>query len=191
MHRKTNSLLRLTEFRPRQANSSVATVARPESQTFSRTSRKTTDKCGRDGDRKLIRISARCSECRFHIRFRGMLGLPGDFTPPSRFVRAVAFSKTALPVEKAKDGVLQAFHLLNQFHVPRGAAAGIEHGKEVADYTLWASAADLKNLRYYFRTYENSRIRMDMKAMNLEAPDIRTISMQGSEQIEDASAKAK
>jgi choloylglycine hydrolase len=120
-----------------------------------------------------------------------MLGLPGDFTPPSRFVRAVAFSKTALPVEKAKDGVLQAFHLLNQFHVPRGAAAGIEHGKEVADYTLWTSAADLKNLRYYFRTYENSRIRMDMKAMNLEAPDIRTISMQGSEQIEDASAKAK
>ena len=40
----------------------------------------------------------------------GMLGLPGDFTPPSRFVRAVAFSKTALPVEKAKDGVLQALN---------------------------------------------------------------------------------
>jgi choloylglycine hydrolase len=122
----------------------------------------------------------------------GMLGLPGDFTPPSRFVRAVAFSKTALPVEKAKDGVLQAFHLLNQFDIPRGAAEGIEHGKEVADYTLWTSAADLKNLRYYFRTYENSRIRMvDMKAMDLDAPDIRTISMQGGEQIEDASAKAK
>jgi choloylglycine hydrolase len=121
----------------------------------------------------------------------GMLGLPGDFTPPSRFVRAVAFSKTALPVEKAKDGVLQAFHLLNQFDIPRGAAEGIEHGKEVADYTLWTSAADLKNLRYYFRTYENSRIRMvDMKAMDLDAPDIRTISMQGGEQIEDA-AKAK
>jgi len=38
----------------------------------------------------------------------GMLELPSDFTPPSRFVRAVAFSKTALPVEKAKDGILQS-----------------------------------------------------------------------------------
>ena len=51
----------------------------------------------------------------------GMLGLPGDFTPPSRFVRAVAFSKTALPVENAKAGVLQAFHILNQFDIPHGA----------------------------------------------------------------------
>ena len=88
----------------------------------------------------------------------GMLGLPGDFTPPSRFVRAVAFSKSALPVEKAKDGVLQAFHILNQFDIPKGSARGIDQGKEVSDYTLWTSAADLKNLRYYFRTFDNSRI---------------------------------
>lgn len=122
----------------------------------------------------------------------GMLGLPGDFTPPSRFVRAVAFSKSALPVEKAKDGVLQAFHILNQFDIPKGAARGLEHGKEVSDYTLWTSAADLKNLRYYFRTFDNSRIRLvDMQAVALDAKEIRTISMKGEEQIEDVSGKAK
>jgi choloylglycine hydrolase len=122
----------------------------------------------------------------------GMLGLPGDFTPPSRFVRAVAFSKTALPVEGAKDGVLQAFHILNQFDIPKGAARGIEHGKEVSDYTIWTSAADLKNLRYYFRTYDNSRIRMvDLKAVDLDAKKIKTILMKGEEQIEDVSGKAK
>jgi choloylglycine hydrolase len=122
----------------------------------------------------------------------GMLGLPGDFTPPSRFVQAVAFSKTALPVEKAKEGVLQAFHILNQFDIPNGAARGIEHGKEVADYTQWTSAADLKNLRYYFRTYDNSHIRMvDMKAVDLDAKKIRTITMKGEEQIEDVSVNAK
>jgi choloylglycine hydrolase len=43
----------------------------------------------------------------------GMLGLPGDFTPPSRFVRAVVFTQSALPVKSAPDGVLQAFHILN------------------------------------------------------------------------------
>ncbi|MCX7423872.1 MAG: choloylglycine hydrolase family protein [Planctomycetia bacterium] len=122
----------------------------------------------------------------------GMLGLPGDFTPPSRFVRAVAFSKTALPVEKANDGVLQAFHILNQFDIPKGAARGIEHGKEVSDYTLWTSAADLKNLRYYFRTFDNSRIRMvDLKAVDFDAKEIRTISIKGEEQIEDVSGRAK
>ena len=121
----------------------------------------------------------------------GMLGLPGDFTPPSRFVRAVAFSKTAQPVFKAKEGVLQAFHILNQFDIPMGAAQGIEHGKQVYDYTLWTSAADLKNLRYYFRTFDNSRIRMvDMKAVNLEAKEIKTIPMKGEEVIEDVSGKA-
>ena len=122
----------------------------------------------------------------------GMLGLPGDFTPPSRFVRAVAFSRSALPVEMARDGVLQAFHILNQFDIPKGAARGLEHGKEVADYTLWTSAADLKNLRYYFRTYDNSRIRMiDLKAADLDAKEVRTISMKGEEQIEELNSAAR
>jgi choloylglycine hydrolase len=122
----------------------------------------------------------------------GMLGLPGDFTPPSRFVRAVAFSKSALPVASAKEGVLQAFHILNQFDIPKGSARGIDQGKEVSDYTLWTSAADLKNLRYYFRTFDNSRIRMvDMKAVDLDATEIRTVMMKGEEQIEDVSGKGK
>ena len=116
----------------------------------------------------------------------GMLGIPGDFTPPSRFVRAVAFSKSALPVDTSREGVLQAFHILNQFDIPKGAARGLEHDKEVADYTLWTSAADLKSLRYYFRTFDNSRIRMiDLKSADLDAKEIRTISMKGEERIED------
>ena len=97
-----------------------------------------------------------------------------------------------MPVEKAKDGVLQAFHLLNQFDIPKGAARGIEHGQEVSDYTIWTSAADLKNLRYYFRTYDNSRIRMvDLKTVDLDAREIRTILMKGEEEIEDISAETK
>ncbi len=122
----------------------------------------------------------------------GMLGLPGDFTPPSRFVRAVAFSKSALPVDTSREGVLQAFHILNQFDIPKGAARGIEDGHMAADYTLWTSVSDLTNRRYYYRTFENSRIRMvDLKAVDFKGKDIRTISMQGGEQIEDVTAQAK
>jgi choloylglycine hydrolase len=122
----------------------------------------------------------------------GMLGLPGDFTPPSRFIRAVAFSQSALPVATAHEGVLQAFHILNQFDIPKGAARGVEHGKQVADYTLWTSASDLKNLRYYFRTFDNSRIRMiDLNSVDLDAKDIKTIPMAGKEVIEDVSGQAR
>lgn len=118
----------------------------------------------------------------------GMLGLPGDFTPPSRFVRAVAFSQSILPSKTGDDAVLQAFHILNQFDIPKGSARDSEkdaNGNVVADYTLWTAASDLKQLRYYFRTYENSQIRMlDLMKMEIDGPDIVTVPMTGDEVIE-------
>jgi choloylglycine hydrolase len=117
----------------------------------------------------------------------GMLGLPGDFTPPSRFVRAVAFSQSVLPSKTGNDAVLEAFHILNNFDIPKGAARDHEkdeHGNIVADYTLWTSANDLKAKRFYFRTQENSQIRMvDLMKMNLNAKDLTTLSMKGDEVI--------
>ena len=117
----------------------------------------------------------------------GMLGLPGDFTPPSRFVRAVAFSQSVLKSKTGDAAVLEAFHILNQFDIPKGAAREHEkdeHGNVLADYTIWTSASDLKGKRFYFRTYENSQIRMvDLMKMNLDARDITKISMKGAESI--------
>ena len=52
----------------------------------------------------------------------GMLGMPGDFTPPSRFVRAAAFSQSVLPSKTGDEAVLEAFHILNNFDIPKGAA---------------------------------------------------------------------
>jgi len=102
----------------------------------------------------------------------GMLGLPGDFTPPSRFVRAVAFSQSVFKPKTGDDAVLEAFHILNQFDIPKGAAREHEkdeHGNIPADYTIWTAASDLKAKQYYFRTYENSQIRMvDLMKMNLD-----------------------
>ena len=115
----------------------------------------------------------------------GMLGLPGDFTPPSRFVRAAAFSHAVLPSATGEEAVLRAFHVLNNFDIPHGAAREREkdeHGNIVADYTLWTSANDLKAKRFYFRTHDNSQIRVvDLMAMNLDAKAIATISMKGDE----------
>jgi choloylglycine hydrolase len=117
----------------------------------------------------------------------GMLGMPGDFTPPSRFVRAVAFSQSVLPSKTGHDAIIEAFHILNQFDIPKGSAREHEkdeHGNVVADYTLWTSAIDLKAKQYFFRTYDNSEIRMiDLMKMNLDAKDIVKISIEGDEVI--------
>jgi len=117
----------------------------------------------------------------------GMLGLPGDFTPPSRFVRAVAFSTSVLPSKTGDEAVLQAFHILNNFDIPKGAtreAQKDEHGNIIAEYTLWTSACDLKAKRFFFRTYENSQIRsVDLMKTDLGAKDIVTFSMKGGEVI--------
>jgi choloylglycine hydrolase len=110
----------------------------------------------------------------------GMQGLPGDFTPPSRFVRAIAFSQSVFVPKTGDEAVLEAFHVLNQFDIPKGSAREREKDSEgyvPADYTMWTAASDLKSKRYYFRTYENSQIRMvDLTKMNLDAKDIVKMS---------------
>ncbi|MBS1954191.1 MAG: choloylglycine hydrolase family protein [Cyanobacteria bacterium SZAS-4] len=121
----------------------------------------------------------------------GMLGMPGDFTPPSRFVRAVAFTQSAFPVKTNDEVVLQAFHILNNFDIPQGSTReqGTDsHGNEMTDYTQWTSAKDLKAKRFYFRTFHDSQIRMvDLTKFNLDAKEIATVSMQGEEPISNLS----
>ncbi len=98
----------------------------------------------------------------------GMLGLPGDYTPPSRFVRA-AFLQTTAPVQPTSfDASMMAFHLLNNFDVPVGlqtpkgkAPAGLQSA------TQFTSASDLSAMRFYYRTVWNSDIRC-IDLMNID-----------------------
>ena len=57
-----------------------------------------------------------------------------------------------------------------------------KQGNIVSDYTQWTSANDLANRRFYFRTYENSDIRVvDLTKQDLDAKEIQTWSMGGFE----------
>jgi choloylglycine hydrolase len=113
----------------------------------------------------------------------GMLGLPGDFTPPSRFVRAVMFSQAATPNETAEDAVLSAFHILNQFDIPKASVVAAL-GEPTPEITEWTSVNDLKNLHGYFRTHENQSIRMvDLKeAVAAAKGEMSTIEMEETKQ---------
>lgn len=115
----------------------------------------------------------------------GLLGMPGDFTSPSRFVRAAIFSHGIGPVANSDEAVFQAFHILNNFDIPKGVARADEEssdGKISADYTQWTSANDLTAKRFYFRTYDNSDIRfVDLTKQKLDGDAIQTWSIDGFE----------
>lgn len=122
----------------------------------------------------------------------GLHGLPGDFTPPSRFVRAAIFSATAIPVANADKAVLQAFHILNQFDIPYGAVRSEQGNKTVAEYTLATTVKDPQHLKYYFKTYDDQTIKMiDLNAFDLNANAIKSVTMNATQTIIDVSKTAQ
>ncbi|MFA6357970.1 MAG: choloylglycine hydrolase family protein [Candidatus Omnitrophota bacterium] len=100
----------------------------------------------------------------------GLLGLPGDWTPPSRFVR-VAFSLDAsLSAKDALEAVNLAEHLLNVVDIPKGVIeenpAPLVH---MQGYAQWVVIKDLTNRILYYKTYENTAWKMiDLKKFSFE-----------------------
>jgi choloylglycine hydrolase len=80
--------------------------------------------------------------------------------------------------------VLSAFHILNQFDIPKGSVVNAAVGEPTDEITEWTSVADLKNLRWYFRTHEDQSIRMiDLKeAVAAAKGEISTIEMEETKQ---------
>ncbi len=119
----------------------------------------------------------------------GLRGLPGDYTPPSRFIRAVAFSQFAEKLPTAKETVPEVFHIMNAFDIPLGAVRDVEGKTTSYDYTVWTSVADLKNIRWDFRTHNDQSIRsIDVrKALAAAGDKIQTIKMDSDQPIIDVS----
>jgi choloylglycine hydrolase len=95
----------------------------------------------------------------------GWLGLPGDFTPPSRFVRAVAFSDTAYPDDDSAGAARTALHILGSFDIPKGTVRaktpeGISGAEAQAaglgDFTSFVTVSELGAApAYSYRMYDD------------------------------------
>ena len=97
----------------------------------------------------------------------GFLGLPGDFTPPSRFVRAAFFKATAPMLPTARQTMLQCFHILNNFDIPIGMNFPKNEIPDLPSATQWTSVIDLTNKVVYYKTFDNNNIRMiDLKEID-------------------------
>lgn len=86
----------------------------------------------------------------------GMLGLPGDFTPPSRFIRAAYFVSNTPKNLKRNEGILQAFRILSQFDIPVGSIIDLKEKHE--DITLYTSVMDTKEKGYFIKCHHNINI---------------------------------
>ncbi|MFA7338262.1 MAG: linear amide C-N hydrolase [Candidatus Obscuribacterales bacterium] len=100
----------------------------------------------------------------------GFLGIPGDWTPPSRFVRTAAMLGFAKPVANAKDGIDLTLHILNAVDIPLGDVRQADNQIDHSDYTQWVLIKDLTNRVLHFRSYDNLTVRaIDMKKLNFNA----------------------
>ncbi len=119
----------------------------------------------------------------------GMLGLPGDFTAPSRFIRAVAMTQAAYRTPNSEETVTEAFHILNQFDIPWGVArtdnGDAEQERTQASRTQWTSAADVKRLRYYYHTQKNRRLHvLDLQRVDSRDKEYHLV-LPPTEDVED------
>ena len=73
----------------------------------------------------------------------------------------------------------QSFHILNNFDIPVGAVRDVVQGKSIDEYTLWTSAADLKNLQFYFRTFSDQSLRsVDVSKTLAAGAQVRELPME-------------
>lgn len=109
----------------------------------------------------------------------GMLGIPGDYTPPSRFVRAALFSHWVTPGKTAPETVNSGFHVLNTFDIFPGAIRSTTKQTDtMMDTTEWVVAHDRTNLKTYVRTYQGLTIQMvDLKKLDFNKPGLREIPL--------------
>lgn len=122
----------------------------------------------------------------------GMVGMPGDFTPPSRFVRAAIFSTTAVPSETSNESIFQLFHILNQFDIPVGAAREKEGEVVHSDFTQLTCARDPQSLKYYFRSYDDQNIKfIDLNKFDLNAKEMKAVNVTGQTKATDVSSLLK
>lgn len=115
----------------------------------------------------------------------GLHGLPGDFSSPSRFLRAFFFSQYAQQYATKVPKVNAAWNIINMFDIPPGSAmvdteeqatAKIKAGQDPEyDYTTHTVVADAQSLTYYYRPFGSLNIsRVEMKSQDLDAKDIKT-----------------
>lgn len=105
-----------------------------------------------------------------YSRGMGALGLPGDLSSQSRFVRVAFVKLNSISGDSESESVSQFFHILGSVDQQRGCC---DVGEEKYEYTIYTSCCNASKGIYYYTTYENHQISgVDMHRENLDGDSL-------------------
>ena len=99
----------------------------------------------------------------------GALGLPGDFSSTSRFIRALFVKENSVSEDNEASNVNQFFHILNAVAMPKGCVLAMED----FEYTLYSSCCNADRGIYYYTTYNN----LEITAVNMHDVDLSSANL--------------
>lgn len=107
----------------------------------------------------------------------GLRGVPADYTPPSRFVKAAYLAHFAYEPKNAEEALALGNHVLNTVDIPEGVVRSTENGKKVADYTQWVVIKDLTNNTITIADYANraNALKIDLGALFKSGEAVNTL----------------
>ncbi len=111
----------------------------------------------------------------------GAVGLPGDVSSPSRFVRAVFHVKNSVCSNDENESVHQFFHIMNDVSMTKGCCKTL-HGTD--DYTVYTGCINASKGIYYYTTYNNSTINtVCMHKENLDSAEVKIFDLKTNSDI--------
>lgn len=134
-------------------------------------------------------LSAQTIENRFseelnlkaYSRGMGGMGLPGDLSSASRFVKASFTKMNSASGEDESESISQFFHILSSVEQQRGC---VHMGNGQYEITIYSSCCNTDKGVYYYTTYENSQITaVDMNRENLDAKQLISYPLVKGQQI--------
>lgn len=116
-----------------------------------------------------------------YSRGMGAMGLPGDLSSQSRFVRTAFVKMNSRSGDGENESVSQFFHILNSVDQQRGCC---DLGNGKYEITIYTSCCNADKGIYYYTTYDNHRITaVDMNKENLNSDKLIRFSPITTEQI--------
>lgn len=99
----------------------------------------------------------------------GAVGLPGDYSSPSRFIKAAFVKNHALQYQKTDSCICSFFHILESVSPPNGCV----HTDSGMMRTVYSSCCNASRGIYHYKTWENSQITaIDMNAEDLDCDQL-------------------
>jgi len=116
-----------------------------------------------------------------YSRGLGAIGLPGDWSSQSRFIRAVFTKTNSVSCNTEAESVGQFFHILDTVSQVKGCCE-VENGKY--EITIYSSCCNADRGIYYYTTYSNRQITaVNMHLENLDGTDLLRYSLIKSQQF--------